>query len=250
MIRARLNPAPPPEILEKPVVGVLLPLPLAGAYDYKLPAGCNAGRGALVAAPLGNREMLGAVWGRAEMNVFLRTGLWLFANLVPGFTVTGQVAKVQASDNREAIKRLSNDPLTIHETRFDTVRGLVDLMDAALAAEPRFHARALFLYGGHDELIPEKATAATWHALPDGPVRAYYPAAYHLLLLAENLEGYKNLVKLSSIAYREGFYYKPRIDKEVLRQYPDNLDCLVNLLFIAQYPNQLLQCFFGGFQFF
>src|SRR6185295_17526356 len=48
-------------------------------------------------------------------------------------------------------------------------------------------------------------------------------AAYHLLLLAENLEGYKNLIKLSSIAYREGFYYKPRIDKEVLRQYSKGL---------------------------
>src|ERR1700759_2233353 len=48
-------------------------------------------------------------------------------------------------------------------------------------------------------------------------------AAYHLLLLAENLEGYKNLVKLSSIAYREGFYYKPRIDKEVLRQFSKGL---------------------------
>ena len=44
-------------------------------------------------------------------------------------------------------------------------------------------------------------------------------AAYHLLLLAENLEGYKNLLKLSSISYREGFYYKPRIDKEVLREF-------------------------------
>jgi primosomal protein N' (replication factor Y) len=69
MFRARLNPAPPPEILEKPVVGVLLPLPLAGAYDYKLPAGPNAGRGALVAAPLGNRELLGVVWGAAEGTV-------------------------------------------------------------------------------------------------------------------------------------------------------------------------------------
>jgi primosomal protein N' (replication factor Y) len=64
MIRARLN--PPPEIAAKPVVGVLLPLPLAGAYDYKLPAGANAVRGALVSAPLGNREVLGAVWGPAE----------------------------------------------------------------------------------------------------------------------------------------------------------------------------------------
>src|SRR3984957_2617954 len=43
--------------------------------------------------------------------------------------------------------------------------------------------------------------------------------AYHLLLLAQNLEGYHNLLKLSSTAYRDGFYYKPRIDKEVLREH-------------------------------
>src|SRR5688572_20860677 len=47
--------------------------------------------------------------------------------------------------------------------------------------------------------------------------------AYHLLLLAKDLEGYKNLIKLSSLAYREGFYYKPRIDKEILRQYSKGL---------------------------
>ena len=44
-------------------------------------------------------------------------------------------------------------------------------------------------------------------------------AAFHMLLLAQNLEGYQNLVKLASIAYTEGFYYKPRIDKETLRQF-------------------------------
>ncbi len=47
--------------------------------------------------------------------------------------------------------------------------------------------------------------------------------AYHLLLLAENLEGYHNLLKLSSSAYREGFYYKPRIDKEILRAHSKGL---------------------------
>jgi DNA polymerase-3 subunit alpha len=47
--------------------------------------------------------------------------------------------------------------------------------------------------------------------------------AYHLLLLAENLEGYHNLLKLSSRAYREGFYYKPRIDKEILREHRKGL---------------------------
>ena len=49
--------------------GILLPLPLAGAYDYKLPRGVNAARGLVVAAPLGNREMLGVVWGAAEGSV-------------------------------------------------------------------------------------------------------------------------------------------------------------------------------------
>src|SRR5665213_1250036 len=48
-------------------------------------------------------------------------------------------------------------------------------------------------------------------------------AAYHLLLLAENIEGYRNLLKLSSLAYREGFYYKPRIDKESLKQFKNGL---------------------------
>ena len=42
---------------------------------------------------------------------------------------------------------------------------------------------------------------------------------FHLVLLAENNEGYKNLVKLVSAAATEGFYYKPRIDKELLRKY-------------------------------
>ncbi|HEY3245415.1 MAG TPA: DNA polymerase III subunit alpha [Phycisphaerae bacterium] len=50
-------------------------------------------------------------------------------------------------------------------------------------------------------------------------------ASYHLLLLAMNLEGYRNLLKLASIAYREGFYYKPRIDKAVLREFSGGLLC-------------------------
>lgn len=57
--------------------------------------------------------------------------------------------------------------------------------------------------------------ARTDRSLPGGQSGE---AAYHLLLLCENLEGYKNLLKLSSTAYRDGFYYKPRIDKDVLRE--------------------------------
>ena len=42
---------------------------------------------------------------------------------------------------------------------------------------------------------------------------------YHLVLLAENDEGYKNLMKIVSIGYVDGYYYKPRVDKDVLRKY-------------------------------
>lgn len=44
-------------------------------------------------------------------------------------------------------------------------------------------------------------------------------STYHLLLLAKDIEGYRNLSKLSSIAALEGYYYKPRVDHDLLRQY-------------------------------
>ena len=49
---------------------------------------------------------------------------------------------------------------------------------------------------------------------------------YHLLLLAKNTQGYHNLLKLSSIAHLEGFYYKPRVDKEILSQYSEGVIAL------------------------
>lgn len=49
---------------------------------------------------------------------------------------------------------------------------------------------------------------------------------YHLTLLAENNTGYQNLIKLTTLAHLEGYYYKPRIDKESLREHKDGLICL------------------------
>ena len=49
---------------------------------------------------------------------------------------------------------------------------------------------------------------------------------YHLILLAKNNQGYKNLSKLVSIGFTEGYYYKPRIDLEVLEKYHEGLICL------------------------
>ena len=49
---------------------------------------------------------------------------------------------------------------------------------------------------------------------------------YHLVLLAENNQGYANLMKIVSLGFVEGFYYRPRVDKELLRQYHDGIIAL------------------------
>ncbi len=63
---------------------------------------------------------------------------------------------------------------------------------------------------------------------------------YHLTLLAKNFEGYQNLCKLSSIAYLEGYYYKPRIDREVLALHHKGVIAMSGCLG-AEVPNLILQ---------
>lgn len=48
---------------------------------------------------------------------------------------------------------------------------------------------------------------------------------YHVVLLAKNLEGYQNLMKISSIAHLKGYYYRPRMDHEVLKKYSKGIIC-------------------------
>ncbi len=67
----------------------------------------------------------------------------------------------------------------------------------------------------------------------------------HMILLARDLEGYRNLMKLTSIAHLEGYYYKPRIDKEVLKKYGAGLiglsGCLkgeINGSILAGHPDR------------
>src|ERR1035438_2700255 len=57
----------------------------------------------------------------------------------------------------------------------------------------------------------------------EGKVDADY---HHVILLAQNQTGYHNLMKLSTLAHLEGFYYKPRIDTDLLRKHADGLICL------------------------
>ena len=63
---------------------------------------------------------------------------------------------------------------------------------------------------------------------------------YHLTLLARTAEGYKNLVKLCTAGYLEGFYRKPRVDMELLRRYGKGLICLSGCL-SAEVPIRILE---------
>ncbi len=67
----------------------------------------------------------------------------------------------------------------------------------------------------------------------------------HLILLAQNYTGYKNLMKLVTAGYLEGFYYRPRIDIELLRQYSDGLICLSACL-KGEVPEKMLQGDYEG----
>ncbi|MBN2446255.1 MAG: DNA polymerase III subunit alpha, partial [Phycisphaerae bacterium] len=78
----------------------------------------------------------------------------------------------------------------------------------------------------------------------DKEARGLREAAYHVLLLAMNQTGYQNLIKLSSIGYTEGFYYKPRIDREVLREFSDGLICTTACLG-GEVPQQLMHADFA-----
>ncbi len=62
---------------------------------------------------------------------------------------------------------------------------------------------------------------------------------YQIVLLAKNKKGYHNLAKLSSAAFTDGFYYVPRIDKELIEQYKEDLICLTGNLY-GEVPSKVL----------
>lgn len=78
------------------------------------------------------------------------------------------------------------------------------------------------IIGSELYIAPDSRFEKTSHGIQE--------ASFHLILLAKNEAGYKNLMKLVSIGYLEGFYYRPRIDKESLAKYNDGLICLSSCL--------------------
>ena len=142
--------------------------------------------GAILVAP--------AVWGRSTMPFYQRWPLWISAHTVPWMTVTGRGLNIKPSDNIEMLRALGRDPKIIKETRIDTIWGLANFMDRALESAARFDTNALILYGGRDEVIPNKPTEDMLSRLPreEKGHRTVigYVGAYHMLLRDLNAETY------------------------------------------------------------
>ena len=75
-------------------------------------------------------------------------------------------------------------------------------------------------------IIGYEAYIAPGSRFEKGGASSSKAASYHLTLLAKNRTGFKNLIKLASAASLEGFYFKPRIDKEILEKYNEGIICL------------------------
>jgi acylglycerol lipase len=129
-----------------------------------------------------------AVWARETMNPFYRAALWLGAHFFPEAEFTGKGLGVVASDNREMILALRDDPLVIKSTRVDAMWGLVNLMDSALEASARLTPPALVLYGANDQLIEPGPTARMVAQLSSDIPVAVYETGWHMLLRDLNAE--------------------------------------------------------------
>ena len=124
------------------------------------------------------------------------------------FSILDSTASIPKIVNKAKASGMSSIALTDHGNLF----GIVDFYKAC--QKEGIHP----IIGAELWLAPESRS--------DKKKIPGVPAGSPIVLLAENRKGYQNLCKLSSIGYLEGFYYYPRIDKEVLAQHTEGLICL------------------------
>jgi len=170
LLRAR-DPSLPLFLLGESMGGAVAILTMAG--DRPPPVD-----GVILAAP--------ALWGRQYMPGIQSGSLDFLAHAMPWFPVDGRGTGRVPSDNVPMLRKLGNDKLVLKYNRIDAIYGLVNLMEAAQQAAPRFAATALILLGGNEQLIPKGPVDSFLKGLPGeaaGRQRlAVYPKGFHMLL--------------------------------------------------------------------
>ncbi len=119
-------------------------------------------------------------------------------------------------------------------TQYSLLDGAASIENLIKGAERRDISALAITDHGNLYGVPEFYTTAQKHDVqpiigcefyltPSGIDDQSDPTRYHQVLLAKNQTGYENLMKLSSTSFTEGFYYKPRIDLDLLREYHEGL---------------------------
>jgi len=125
-----------------------------------------------------------AVWGWSEQPLPYRTLLWLAANFTASRVYTPPswlTRKIMPTDNREELIAMGRDPLMVWGARSDTLYGLVSLMDKAAKDVGKDRLPTLYLYGAHDDIIPQHAAFRAARQLQPSDQSAYYALGHHLL---------------------------------------------------------------------
>jgi len=178
LLRAKY-PHRPIYLLGESMGGAVAILAAAGATGIR-PAAVD---GVILSAP--------AVWTRESMQFLPRIALWAGVRMFPDAVFTGESLHILASDNIPMLIALGKDPMVLKGARVDTMYGLVNLMDATIAAAPRLTQPLFLMYGANDAVIPRAPLREFVAHLPAASAArdrlAYYRHGYHMLL--RDLEG-------------------------------------------------------------
>ncbi|CAN5278636.1 alpha/beta hydrolase [soil metagenome] len=126
------------------------------------------------------------VWGWSSQTPLNRTALWIAARALGDLAVEPPnfiASHIVASDNTLELIRNGRDPQSLLSTRFDTISGLVDLMESASQRIGLIRAPVILMYGGHDQVVEPgpMRTALIRAGSPPNLRTAFYDDGWHLL---------------------------------------------------------------------
>jgi alpha-beta hydrolase superfamily lysophospholipase len=125
-----------------------------------------------------------AVRSRASFGPVATSLISFFVHIVPWMPDGPTSIDFQPTDNPKTIDKLRNDKMMLRAARFDLGYGLLDLMDAAVAAAPRLHEPYIMLHGLGDKIVPAGPVRSVIAVMPkrEDSRLAFYKDGYHLLL--------------------------------------------------------------------
>ena len=179
---------PGPDLLEQDLISIARTVRARHPDTPLTVVGHSMGGGVVLAAAgrglAADRLVLAgpAIAGGSALNPFLRFGGWGIGVLLPERRFTGEgVVEILPTDNLDALRRLSNDPLKIGTPSGRELFGLVRLMDRAARAAPSVSTPTLTLMGRKDQIFRSRQIEAVHDRIAGGAAFRLYPEGWHWL---------------------------------------------------------------------